>query len=231
MTEIIPQLAGFRRFELKEGLMKLNGKRIVFKGVNHHEFSSHTGRVVSREELWQDLITMKQNNINGIRTCHYPNMSEIYVLCDRLGLYMIDECNLESHGSWEPVERGIAGRDRIVPGSNPKWHEMVLDRANSMYQRDKNHPAILIWSCGNESFGGKNIYDMSAFFRSQDSGRLVHYEGLFHDRSYPETSDMESQMYPSVADIEKFLKENRNKPFICCEYTHAMGNSCGAMHK
>lgn len=231
MTEIIPQLAGFRRFELKEGLMKLNGKRIVFKGVNRHEFSSHTGRVVSREELWQDLITMKQNNINGIRTCHYPNMSEIYVLCDRLGLYMIDECNLESHGSWEPVERGIAGRDRIVPGSNPKWHEMVLDRANSMYQRDKNHPAILIWSCGNESFGGKNIYDMSAFFRSQDSGRLVHYEGLFHDRSYPETSDMESQMYPSVADIEKFLKENRNKPFICCEYTHAMGNSCGAMHK
>ena len=231
MTEIIPQLAGFRRFELKEGLMKLNGKRIVFKGVNRHEFSSHTGRVVSREELWQDLITMKQNNINGIRTCHYPNMSEIYVLCDRLGLYMIDECNLESHGSWEPVERGIAGRDRIVPGSNPKWHEMMLDRANSMYQRDKNHPAILIWSCGNESFGGKNIYDMSAFFRSQDSGRLVHYEGLFHDRSYPETSDMESQMYPSVADIEKFLKENRNKPFICCEYTHAMGNSCGAMHK
>ena len=231
VTEIIPQLAGFRRFELKEGLMKLNGKRIVFKGVNRHEFSSHTGRVVSREELWQDLITMKQNNINGIRTCHYPNMSEIYVLCDRLGLYMIDECNLESHGSWEPVERGIAGRDRIVPGSNPKWHEMVLDRANSMYQRDKNHPAILIWSCGNESFGGKNIYDMSAFFRSQDSGRLVHYEGLFHDRSYPETSDMESQMYPSVADIEKFLKENRNKPFICCEYTHAMGNSCGAMHK
>ena len=231
MTEIIPQLAGFRRFELKEGLMKLNGKRIVFKGVNRHEFSSHTGRVVSREELWQDLITMKQNNINGIRTCHYPNMSEIYVLCDRLGLYMIDECNLESHGSWEPVERGIAGRDRIVPGSNPKWHEMMLDRANSMYQRDKNHPAILIWSCGNESFGGKNIYDMSAFFRSQDSGRLVHYEGLFHDRSYPETSDMESQMYPSVADIEKFLKENRNKPFICCEYAHAMGNSCGAMHK
>ena len=231
MTEIIPQLAGFRRFELKEGLMKLNGKRIVFKGVNRHEFSSHTGRVVSREELWQDLITMKQNNINGIRTCHYPNMSEIYVLCDRLGLYMIDECNLESHGSWEPVERGIAGRDRIVPGSNPKWHEMMLDRANSMYQRDKNHPAILIWSCGNESFGGKNIYDMSAFFRSQDSGRLVHYEGLFHDRSYPETSDMESQMYPSVADIEKFLKENRNKPFICCEYPHAMGNSCGAMHK
>lgn len=231
VTEIIPQLVGFRRFELKDGLMKLNGNRIVFKGVNRHEFSSHTGRVVSREELWQDLITMKQNNINGIRTCHYPNMSEIYVLCDRLGLYMIDECNLESHGSWEPVERGIAGRDRIVPGSNPKWNEMMLDRANSMYQRDKNHPAILIWSCGNEAFGGKNIYDMSAFFRSQDRGRLVHYEGLFHDRSYPETSDMESQMYPSVADIEKFLKENRSKPFICCEYTHAMGNSCGAMHK
>ena len=108
---------------------------------------------------------------------------------------------------------------------------MMLDRANSMYQRDKNHPAILIWSCGNESFGGKDIYEMSQLFRKNDPTRLVHYEGLFHDRSYNDTSDMESQMYPSVEAIKEFLAKDSSKPFICCEYTHAMGNSCGAMHK
>ena len=108
---------------------------------------------------------------------------------------------------------------------------MMLDRANSMYQRDKNHPSILIWSCGNESFGGKDIFEMSQFFRREDPTRLVHYEGVFHDRSYNDTSDMESQMYPSVEAIQEFLAKDRSKPFICCEYTHAMGNSCGAMHK
>ena len=229
--EIVPQLVGFRRFELKDTLMKLNGKRIVFKGVNRHEFSSRTGRVVSEAELWQDLVTMKQHNINAIRTCHYPNDSRIYNLCDQLGLYLIDECNLESHGSWEPVTRGAAEADSVVPGNRTEWHDMMLDRANSMYQRDKNHASILIWSCGNESYGGKNIYDMSCFFRENDPGRLVHYEGVFHDRSYPDTSDMESQMYTHAEDIAAWLKKDRSKPFICCEYTHAMGNSCGAMHK
>lgn len=231
VQEVIPQPVGFRRFELLDNLMKLNGKRIVFKGVNRHEFSSKTGRVVSDEELWQDLITMKQNNINAIRTCHYPNDSRIYRLCDRLGLYMIDECNLESHGSWDAVARGMAEPESVVPGNHPEWNAILLDRANSMYQRDKNHPAILIWSCGNESFGGKNIYDMSCFFRENDKGRLVHYEGIFNDRSYPATSDMESQMYTHAEDIEEWLRKDRSKPFICCEYTHAMGNSCGAMHK
>lgn len=231
LCEVIPQLVGFRRFEMKDGLMQLNGKRIVFKGVNRHEFSSRTGRVMNVEELWQDLLTMKQNNINAIRTCHYPNDSRIYGLCDQLGLYMIDECNLESHGSWEPAERGMTKMEDIVPGNRLEWHDMMLDRANSMYQRDKNHAAILIWSCGNEAHGGKNIYDMSCFFREHDRNRLVHYEGVFHDRSYPDTSDMESQMYTPADKISEWLAEHRNKPFICCEYTHAMGNSCGAMHK
>ena len=231
LQEVISQLVGFRRFELADGLMKLNGKRIVFKGVNRHEFSSFTGRVPSKAELWKDLVTMKRNNINAIRTCHYPNDSRLYPLCDQLGLYMIDECNLESHGSWEPVERGVEDKPYAVPGSHPQWSGIMLDRANSMYQRDKNHPAILIWSCGNEAYGGKNIFEMSQFFRAQDPGRLVQYEGIVHDRSYPDTSDVESQMYPSAASIEAWLKKDRSKPFICCEYTHAMGNSCGAMHK
>ncbi|MBQ2802765.1 MAG: DUF4981 domain-containing protein [Lachnospiraceae bacterium] len=231
VQEVIPQMVGFRRFEMVDSIMKLNGKRIVFKGVNRHEFSSVSGRVVCMEELYQDLITMKQNNINAIRTCHYPNDSRIYALCDRLGIYLIDECNLESHGSWDPVAREIADIDTVVPGNKPEWNAMMLDRANSVYQRDKNHPAVLIWSCGNESYGGKNIYEMSQFFRRVDPLRLVHYEGIFQDRRYPDSSDIESQMYTPAAKIEEWLKKDRSKPFICCEYAHAMGNSCGALHK
>ena len=230
VQEIIPQKVGFRRFEMKDGIMTLNGKRIIFKGVNRHEFSSVTGRHVSEEELRKDLTTMKLNNINAIRTCHYPDMSKIYELCDEYGLYMIDETNLESHGSWDVAEM-TKDFTYTVPYNKPEWLGMMLDRANSMYQRDKNHPAILIWSCGNESFGGKDIFEMSQLFRSEDPTRLVHYEGVFHDRSYNDTSDMESQMYPSVEAIKEFLAKDNSKPFICCEYTHAMGNSCGAMHK
>lgn len=230
-TEFISQLAGFRRFEMVDGLMKLNGKRIVFKGVNRHEFSSITGRVPNRDEVIKDIVTMKKNNINAIRTSHYPDDSMIYELCDIYGIYMIAENNLESHGTWEAYNKGYVDLDFVVPKDKPQWREMMLDRANSCYQRDKNHPAILIWSCGNESFGGKTIYEMSQLFRQLDKHRLVHYEGVFNDRSYNDTSDMESQMYTSVAGIEKFLADNPEKPFICCEYTHAMGNSCGAMHK
>lgn len=230
-TEFISQLAGFRRFEMVDGLMKLNGKRIVFKGVNRHEFSSITGRVPNRDEVIKDVVTMKKNNINAIRTSHYPDDSMLYELCDIYGIYMIAENNLESHGTWEAYNKGYVDLDFVVPKDKPQWREMMLDRANSCYQRDKNHPAILIWSCGNESFGGKTIYEMSQLFRQLDKHRLVHYEGVFNDRSYNDTSDMESQMYTPVAGIEKFLAEHPEKPFICCEYTHAMGNSCGAMHK
>ncbi|MDY2813309.1 MAG: glycoside hydrolase family 2 TIM barrel-domain containing protein [Dorea sp.] len=231
LTEVISEYVGFRRFEMIDNIMCLNGKRIVFKGVNRHEFSSKAGRVPQEDEILQDILTMKRYNINAIRTCHYPNDSRIYRLCDRYGLYMIDENNLESHGSWDPIVRGLADNSLAVPGDREEWKPMMFDRVNSIYQRDKNHPAILIWSCGNESFGGPVIRDMADRFRELDDTRLVHYEGVFNDRRYNETSDMESQMYPSVASIQKFLSEHRDKPFICCEYTHAMGNSCGAMHK
>ena len=230
LQEVVPQKVGFRRFEMKDGIMTLNGKRIVFKGVNRHEFSSVSGRHVSEEELRKDLKIMKQNNINAIRTCHYPDASLIYQLCDEYGIYMIDETNLESHGSWDVAEF-TKDYTYVVPHDKPEWRDMMLDRANSMYQRDKNHAAILIWSCGNESFGGKDIFEMSQFFHKADPTRLVHYEGLCHDRRYNDTSDMESQMYPSVEAIKEFLAKDSSKPFICCEYTHAMGNSCGAMHK
>ena len=231
VTEVIPQRVGFRRFEMKDSIMMLNGKRIVFKGVNRHEFSSVSGRVVSREELVKDLVTMTQNNINAIRTCHYPDAVGIYELCDEYGIYMIAECNMESHGSWDISAEQTGDFSKVVPCDRPEWMDMMLDRVNSMYQRDKNHPAILIWSCGNESFGGKVIYEMSQLYRKMDPNRLVHYEGVCHDRRYNDTSDMESQMYPSVEAIQEFLEKDRSKPFICCEYTHAMGNSCGGMHK
>ena len=230
-SELVSQRIGFRRFEMKDGIMTLNGKRIVFKGVNRHEFSSKTGRVVTREEVLKDIVTMKQNNINAIRTCHYPDASIIYDLCDEYGLYMIAENNLESHGSWDAAMHGSAPKDTIVPGDNMDWEPMMLDRVNSCYQRDKNHPAVLIWSVGNESYGGKVIFDMSEKFRALDPYRLVHYEGIFNDRRYEATSDMESQMYTSVENVKKFPAMHKDKPFIMCEYTHAMGNSCGAMHK
>ena len=230
ICEIIPQNIGFREFKMDGGIMKINGKRIIFKGVNRHEFDCYNGRAFDPALIEQDIIVMKKNNINAIRTSHYPNQSRLYELCDIYGLYMIDETNLETHGSW--MRNGGCYRDEnTVPGDNPKWLAAVLDRAESMLERDKNHPSILIWSCGNESCGGKNVFEMSEYFRKADPSRLVHYESIFWDRRFNATSDMESQMYTTVANIKKFLSEHRDKPFICCEYTHSMGNSNGGMHK
>lgn len=227
--EVILQDVGFRRFELRDSIMYLNGQRIVFHGVNRHEFCAESGRVVSREDTLRDILTMKRNNINAVRTSHYPNSSYLYKLCDRYGLYMIAENNLESHGSWDAGMRDNVPLEDVVPGDNPAFLEAMLDRVESCYQRDKNHPSILIWSCGNEAFGGRVIYEMAQKFRALDNGRLVHYEGIFHDRRYNDTSDIESQMYTPVAGIKAFLAAHRDKPFLCCEYSHAMGNSCGGM--
>ena len=231
VTEFVSQPVGFRKFEMKNKRMLLNGKRIVFKGTNRHDFSSVSGRHISYEELVKDVVTMKRNNINAIRTSHYPDDERLYELCDRYGLYLIAESNLESHGTWAAYLKGRKDMSFVVPDDKAEWKEMMYDRINSSYQRDKNHPAVLIWSVGNESYGGETIYEMSELFRKLDNTRLVHYEGVFNDRRYNDSSDMESRMYATVADIKKYLEEDGKKPFICCEYTHAMGNSCGAMHK
>lgn len=230
VTEVVPQRVGFRRFEIVDGIMTLNGVRIVFKGTNRHDYCAETGRAVPYETLRRDLITMKRNNINAIRTSHYPNDSALYALCDELGLYVIDENNMETHGIWEKYVRGMIGLDGLLPGDRPEWRDVLLDRVNSLVQRDKNHPCVLIWSCGNESMGGEVIRDMSLRFKALDPTRPVHYEGVSHDPRHPETTDIESQMYTPVPKLREFLAGHREKPFILCEYTHSMGNSNGAMH-
>ncbi len=216
---------GFRTFELKNGIMCLNGKRIVFKGVDRHEFSAERGRSITEEDMLSDIRMMKRNNINAVRTSHYPNQTRWYELCDEYGIYVIDETNLETHGTWQ-IDRGPAGN---LPGDYPEWRGAVLDRAKSMYERDKNHACVLIWSCGNESYCGENIAAMAAYFHEADSRRLVHYEGVFWNRKYDHITDMESRMYAKPADIEAYLKGNPEKPYISCEYMHAMGNSVGGM--
>ena len=227
LLEVVPYQVGFRNICIEDKIIKLNGKRLVIKGVNRHDSNPQTGYAVDRAHILRDLTLMKQNNINAVRTSHYPNRTEWYDLCDEYGLYVIDETNLETHGTWQRPD----GAESALPGDRPEWLGAVLDRANSMLQRDKNHASVLIWSCGNESFGGRDIYEMSRFFRETDPTRLVHYEGVFHDRRYPDTSDMESQMYTPAADVAAFLEKHPEKPFIMCEYMHAMGNSCGAMDR
>ena len=232
LTEVIKEKVGFRRFEMKDNMMHINGKRIVFKGVNRHEFSSSTGRALREEDILKDIITIKKNNINAIRTSHYPNQTFFYRLCDIFGLYVIDETNLETHGTWQTPIQILKLKDEsyAVPGDRAEYKENVIDRARSMFERDKNHPCILIWSLGNESFGGSNLRKMQDKFHEWDSTRLVHYEGVFNDRRV-DLSDMESTMYAPVKDIKKWLEKHPEKPYINCEYMHAMGNSCGAMQK
>ncbi len=220
---------GFRTFELKDGVMCLNGKRIVFKGVDRHEFSAERGRSITEEDMLADILMMKRNNINAVRTSHYPNQTRWYELCDEYGIYVIDETNLETHGSWMN-DRGWAGGFACnLPGDLPEWRGAVLDRAKSMYERDKNHACVLIWSCGNESFCGENIAAMAEYFHRVDKRRLVHYEGVNWNRKYDYITDMESRMYAKPADIEAYLKDNPKKPYLSCEYMHAMGNSVGGM--
>ena len=226
LEQIIRQKVGFRRLEIQDGVMLLNRKRLLLRGVNRHEWSCKTGRAISKHDMERDIILLKQNNFNAVRTSHYPNQSYFYQLCDQYGLYVVDEVNLETHGTWM-VSGKVRLTEQTLPGSLPNWEASVLARAEAMFERDKNHASILFWSCGNESFGGETIYKMSEWFRAQDSSRLVHYEGIFYDRSFEDSSDVESRMYVKPKEAKKYLEERQKKPLILCEYAHAMGNSFG----
>lgn len=223
------QKFGFRKFEISDKIMKINGERIVFKGINRHEFNCYRGRAITEADMIWDIKFLKANNFNAVRTSHYPNQTRWYELCDEHGLYVIDEVNVETHGTWQIL--GQPYSEKVIPNNNPEWLENIIDRAKSMFERDKNYPSIIIWSCGNESFGGENLFKMSEFLRNLDNTRVIHYEGIFWDRRYDKTSDMESRMYAKVHEIEKYLQETPEKPFILCEYSHAMGNSNGGLHK
>lgn len=222
---------GFRRFELKDRLLLLNGERLVLNGVNRHEWSPTGGRCITRKDMDAAMEMFHANNINAVRTCHYPNRTEWYELCDQNGIYMMDETNMETHGSWQKDALGGTGVEPSwnVPGSRPEWRECVLDRANSMFQRDKNHVSVLFWSCGNESFGGQDILDMANFFRTQDPGRVVHYEGCYWCKEWGGCSDVESRMYATPTEVREYLENDPQKPFLLCEYMHDMGNSLGGM--
>ena len=232
LQEVVKQKVGFRTFAIRDGLMLLNGKRIVLHGADRHEFGSEAGRCLSREEIRQDIITMKRSNINAVRTSHYPNQTVFYRLCDEYGIYVLDETNLETHGTWA-FDAGSVEEQRkaAVPGDRPEFLELILDRGRNMVMRDRNHPSVLIWSLGNESFGGRDLLVMSQNFHAWDGSRPVHYEGVQRDPRYPQTSDIVSTMYEPAEGIREYLKEHRDKPYISCEYSHAMGNSCGGIRK
>lgn len=222
---------GFRRFELKDKLLLLNGERLVLNGVNRHEWSPTGGRCITQKDMDAAMEMFHANNINAVRTCHYPNRTEWYELCDKNGIYMMDETNMETHGSWQKDALGGTGVEPSwnVPGSRPEWRDCVLDRANSMFQRDKNHVSVLFWSCGNESFGGQVILDMANFFRAQDPSRVVHYEGCYWCKEWGDCSDVESRMYATPTEVREYLENDPQKPFLLCEYMHNMGNSLGGM--
>lgn len=223
----IPYDIGFRRFGIVNKILTLNGKRLRLNGVNRHEWNPASGRCISMNDMNAAMDTFLRNNINAVRTCHYPNRSEWYFLCDKKGIYVMDETNMETHGSWQ--KDMVDDPSWNIPASLPEWKDCVVDRATSMFQRDKNHPSILFWSCGNESYAGEDILAMADYFRAQDPGRVVHYEGVFHCRAFDQISDVESRMYATPAEIREYLENDPQKPYLNCEYMHNMGNSLGGL--
>lgn len=227
-AEIAACEIGFCRIAIEDGIMKLNGKRLIVNGVNRHEWNARTGRVTGMEDMLSDMACFHENHINSVRTCHYPNQIPWYELCDREGIYVMAETNLESHGSWQKMNRVEPSWN--VPGSVPQWKEAVVDRMRTNFETFKNHVCILFWSLGNESYAGDNIQAMQEFLEEKQDGRLIHYEGVFHNRAYDKTiSHMESRMYASPKQVREYLEGDGTKPFILCEYMHDMGNSLGGM--
>jgi len=228
LLEVVPYEVGFRRLEIIDKVMYLNGKRLVIVGVNRHEWSPETGRCIGIREMEQDMECIQKNNINAVRTCHYPDQIPWYYMCDKNGIYMMAETNLESHGSFQKL--GAIEPSWNVPGSVPQWKEAVVDRARTNFETFKNHTSILFWSLGNESYAGDDIEAMNVYFKEKNDGRLVHYEGSYYNRAYEDTiSDVESRMYAKPWEVEEYLSNNPKKPYLLCEFMHDMGNSMGGL--
>lgn len=218
VIEVVPQKVGFRSVELKDGNLLINGVAVKFKGVNRHDHDPDFGKAVPMSAMLRDVLLMKQHNINAVRTSHYPNDPRFYDLCDCHGIYVIDECDLETHGF------GYEADD--IPAKLPGWKAAFMDRMCRMVERDKNHPCVIMWSLGNESGFGRNHVAMAAWARKADPTHPIHYE---RDETASVT-DVVSRMYSHVNDVVKFGRErNAAKPFILCEYAHAMGNGPGGL--
>lgn len=228
LAEVIPYDIGFRRIEIIDKVVYLNGKRLVITGVNRHEWNARTGRCIGIEDMKADISCMLRNNINSVRTCHYPDQIPWYYMCDDAGIYVMAETNLESHGSFQKL--GAIEPSCNVPGSIPQWRDAVLERAKNNFETFKNHTSILFWSLGNESYAGDDIEAMNVYFAEKKDGRLVHYESSYYNRAYEDTiSDFETRMYAKSEDVEEYLNNSPKKPYILCEFMHDMGNSMGGL--
>ena len=228
LAEVIPYDIGFRRIEIIDKVVYLNGKRLVITGVNRHEWNARTGRCIGIEDMKADISCMLRNNINSVRTCHYPDQIPWYYMCDDAGIYVMAETNLESHGSFQKL--GAIEPSCNVPGSIPQWRDAVLERAKNNFETFKNHTSILFWSLGNESYAGDDIEAMNVYFAEKKDGRLVHYESSYYNRAYEDTiSDFETRMYAKPGDVEEYLNNSPKKPYILCEFMHDMGNSMGGL--
>ena len=228
LAEVIPYDIGFRRIEIIDKVVYLNGKRLVITGVNRHEWNARTGRCIGIEDMKADISCMLRNNINSVRTCHYPDQIPWYYMCDDAGIYVMAETNLESHGSFQKL--GAIEPSCNVPGSIPQWRDAVLERAKNNFETFKNHTSILFWSLGNESYAGDDIEAMNVYFAEKRDGRLVHYESSYYNRAYEDTiSDFETRMYAKSEDVEEYLNNSPKKPYILCEFMHDMGNSMGGL--
>ncbi|MEV0319293.1 glycoside hydrolase family 2 TIM barrel-domain containing protein [Streptomyces sp. NPDC050658] len=223
--ERVPLRIGFRTVAVEDGVIKVNGRRILFRGVNRHEFHPETGRTLDLATMRSDVLLMKQHNINAVRTSHYPPHPAFLDLCDELGLWVVDECDLETHGFTSQAWRSN-------PVDDDRWTPALLDRAARMVERDKNHPSVIVWSLGNECGTGRGLTAMAHWIRERDADRLIHYEG---DPSCADT-DMYSRMYADHAEVERIgrredegPRSRRRLPFILCEYGHAMGNGPGGL--
>ena len=228
LAEVIPYDIGFRRIEIIDKVVYLNGKRLIITGVNRHEWNARTGRCIGIEDMKADISCMLRNNINSVRTCHYPDQIPWYYMCDDAGIYVMAETNLESHGSFQKL--GAIEPSCNVPGSIPQWRDAVLERAKNNFETFKNHTSILFWSLGNESYAGDDIEAMNVCFAEKKDGRLVHYESSYYNRAYEDTiSDFETRMYAKPEDVEEYLNNSPKKPYILCEFMHDMGNSMGGL--
>ena len=222
--EYISQKFGFRKVVIDNGIIKINGQRVVFKGTNRHEFDCDKGRYITEEVMIQDILLMKQNNINAVRTSHYPNCPRWLELCDEYGLYVIDENNMETHGTYWSK---IIGCPQL-PASRPEWEKACMERIKATYNRDKNCTCVVCWSLGNESLGGETPKKMYKWIKDADPSRFVHFE-CHNDPMEQQLSDVMSKMYARPEHLEEYaVTERDGRPFILCEYTHAMGNSCGS---